>query len=85
MNQDVHSTHWLRPIIFMDSRILVSFSITSSCGVGGREEVGMSWNYGNEMGYHCTLTKYAKEYMKANMANKGNAKLMALKKRSCRY
>ena len=31
-NHVVHSTHWLRPIIFMDSRILVSFSITSSCG-----------------------------------------------------
>ena len=33
MNQVVHSTHNWRPIMNMDSRIRVSFSSTSSCGV----------------------------------------------------
>ena len=45
----------------------------------------LEFDYGNKTGDHCTLTKYAKEYMNASMANSGNAKLMALKKRSCRY
>ncbi len=42
--QVLHNTHWLRPIMYMDSRTRVSFSRTSSCrewreSVGGKGEI----------------------------------------------